>query len=96
MAKGKSAPRPDLADLEPDLPEVWQRQPWRPILIALTLIAIVAAIGVGLQFTIAPHPVSALAKCKTAKQIAPHLYSGRYDEYVAATGHEAPGMRALS
>ena len=76
MAKGKSAPRPDLADLEPDLPEVWQRQPWRPILIALTLIAIVAAIGVGLQFTIAPHPVSALAKCKTAKQIAPHLYSG--------------------
>jgi ATPase subunit of ABC transporter with duplicated ATPase domains len=23
----------------------------------------------------------------------PHLYGGRYDEYVAATGHEAPGMR---
>src|SRR5262249_47611171 len=23
----------------------------------------------------------------------PHPYGGRYDEYVAATGHEAPGMR---
>ncbi len=26
----------------------------------------------------------------------PHLYGGRYDEYVRATGREAPGMRALS
>jgi ATPase subunit of ABC transporter with duplicated ATPase domains len=25
----------------------------------------------------------------------PHLYPGTYDEYVAATGHEAPGMRQL-
>ncbi|HUS63860.1 MAG TPA: ABC-F family ATP-binding cassette domain-containing protein, partial [Kofleriaceae bacterium] len=25
----------------------------------------------------------------------PHLYGGPYDEYVAATGHEAPGMRQL-
>jgi hypothetical protein len=24
----------------------------------------------------------------------PHLYGGNYDEYVAATGREAPGMRA--
>jgi cyclophilin family peptidyl-prolyl cis-trans isomerase len=76
LAKGKSAPRPDPADLEPELPELWERQPWRPVLIALTLIAIIAAIGVGLQWTISPHPVSALARCKTAKQIAPHLYSG--------------------
>jgi ATPase subunit of ABC transporter with duplicated ATPase domains len=27
---------------------------------------------------------------------APHLYGGRYDEYVTATGREAPGMRSLS
>jgi ATPase subunit of ABC transporter with duplicated ATPase domains len=26
---------------------------------------------------------------------APHVYGGPYDEYVAATGHEAPGMRAV-
>jgi ATPase subunit of ABC transporter with duplicated ATPase domains len=26
---------------------------------------------------------------------APHLFGGPYDEYVAATGHEAPGMRAM-
>jgi ATPase subunit of ABC transporter with duplicated ATPase domains len=26
---------------------------------------------------------------------APHIYGGPYDEYVAATGHEAPGMRAV-
>jgi ATPase subunit of ABC transporter with duplicated ATPase domains len=26
----------------------------------------------------------------------PHLYGGSYDEYVAATGREAPGMRAIS
>ena len=26
---------------------------------------------------------------------APHVYGGRYDEYVAPTGREAPGMRAL-
>lgn len=26
---------------------------------------------------------------------APHLYPGSYGEYVAATGHEAPGMRAF-
>jgi ATPase subunit of ABC transporter with duplicated ATPase domains len=26
----------------------------------------------------------------------PHVYGGRYDEYVAATGHEAPGMRAIA
>ncbi|HVO30823.1 MAG TPA: ABC transporter ATP-binding protein, partial [bacterium] len=25
----------------------------------------------------------------------PHLYPGTYDEYVASTGHAAPGMRAL-
>jgi ATPase subunit of ABC transporter with duplicated ATPase domains len=25
---------------------------------------------------------------------APHIYGGSYDEYVASTGHEAPGMRA--
>jgi cyclophilin family peptidyl-prolyl cis-trans isomerase len=75
LAKGKSAPRPDQADLEPELPEAWERHPWRPILIALVLIGIVAAIGVGLQWTIAPHPVSALANCKTAKQISPRLYS---------------------
>jgi ATPase subunit of ABC transporter with duplicated ATPase domains len=25
----------------------------------------------------------------------PHVYGGPYDEYVAAAGHEAPGMRAL-
>jgi ATPase subunit of ABC transporter with duplicated ATPase domains len=25
----------------------------------------------------------------------PHVYGGRYDEYVAATGREAPGMRAV-
>jgi ATPase subunit of ABC transporter with duplicated ATPase domains len=25
----------------------------------------------------------------------PHVYGGPYDEYVASTGHEAPGMRAL-
>jgi ATPase subunit of ABC transporter with duplicated ATPase domains len=25
----------------------------------------------------------------------PHIYGGSYDEYVAATGREAPGMRAI-
>jgi len=30
-----------------------------------------------------------------APGVAPHVYGGRYDEYVAQTGHEAPGMRAL-
>ena len=25
----------------------------------------------------------------------PHLYGGTYDEYVAASGHAAPGMREL-
>ena len=25
----------------------------------------------------------------------PHLYPGHYDEYVASTGHEAPGMRQI-
>jgi len=25
----------------------------------------------------------------------PHVYGGPYDEYVAATGHEAPGMRSI-
>ena len=29
-----------------------------------------------------------------APGVAPHVYGGPYDEYVAATGHEAPGMRA--
>ncbi|MCA1662686.1 MAG: ATP-binding cassette domain-containing protein [Myxococcales bacterium] len=31
-----------------------------------------------------------------APGVAPHVYGGRYDEYVAQTGHEAPGMRALN
>ena len=26
----------------------------------------------------------------------PHMYGGSYDEYVAATGREAPGMRAAA
>jgi ATPase subunit of ABC transporter with duplicated ATPase domains len=30
-----------------------------------------------------------------APGVAPHVYGGRYDEYVAQTGREAPGMRAL-
>jgi ATPase subunit of ABC transporter with duplicated ATPase domains len=29
-----------------------------------------------------------------APGVAPHVYGGRYEEYVAQTGHEAPGMRA--
>ena len=28
-----------------------------------------------------------------APGVAPHVYGGGYDEYVASTGHEAPGMR---
>ena len=28
--------------------------------------------------------------------VPPHLYGGSYDEYVAATGREAPGMRVMS
>jgi ATPase subunit of ABC transporter with duplicated ATPase domains len=31
-----------------------------------------------------------------APGVAPHLYGGSYDEYVSATGREAPGMRALA
>ncbi len=31
-----------------------------------------------------------------APGVAPHVYGGRYDEYVAQTGREAPGMRAQS
>ena len=31
-----------------------------------------------------------------APGVPPHVYGGPYDEYVATTGHEAPGMRALS
>jgi ATPase subunit of ABC transporter with duplicated ATPase domains len=31
-----------------------------------------------------------------APGIPPHVYGGRYDEYVAQTGHEAPGMRAIA
>jgi ATPase subunit of ABC transporter with duplicated ATPase domains len=27
--------------------------------------------------------------------VAPHLYGGSYDEYVAATGREAPGTRVI-
>ena len=26
----------------------------------------------------------------------PHVYPGGYSEYVAATGHEAPGMRSAT
>ena len=26
----------------------------------------------------------------------PHAYGGSYEEYVASTGHEAPGMRAIA
>ncbi|HEX9103416.1 MAG TPA: ABC-F family ATP-binding cassette domain-containing protein [Polyangia bacterium] len=29
-----------------------------------------------------------------APGVPPHVYGGRYDEYVAQTGHEAPGMRS--
>ena len=28
-----------------------------------------------------------------APGVPPHIYAGRYDEYVSASGHEAPGMR---
>ena len=31
-----------------------------------------------------------------APGVPPHVYGGRYDEYVAQTGREAPGMRAQS
>jgi ATPase subunit of ABC transporter with duplicated ATPase domains len=31
-----------------------------------------------------------------APGVPPHVYGGHYDEYVATTGREAPGMRALS
>jgi ATPase subunit of ABC transporter with duplicated ATPase domains len=31
-----------------------------------------------------------------APGVPPHVYGGRYDEYVAQTGHEAPGMRAVA
>jgi peptidylprolyl isomerase/peptidyl-prolyl cis-trans isomerase B (cyclophilin B) len=46
------------------------------VVIALGLIAVVAAIGVGLGAALAPHPTAALARCKTTRQLAPHLYAG--------------------
>jgi cyclophilin family peptidyl-prolyl cis-trans isomerase len=46
------------------------------VLIALVLIAVVAAIGLGMQATLAPNPVAALSKCKPQRQLAPHLYAG--------------------
>jgi cyclophilin family peptidyl-prolyl cis-trans isomerase len=78
VAKGKVGPRaaPLPPDLDPELPPAWERQPWRPVLIALVLIGVVAAIGLGVQATLAPRPVAALAKCKPQRQLAPHLYAG--------------------
>ena len=75
MAKGKPGPKAEPLDLEPEYPESWQRQPWRPLVIALAVLGVAAAFGLGLQATLAPHPVAALAKCKTARQVGPRLYS---------------------
>jgi cyclophilin family peptidyl-prolyl cis-trans isomerase len=59
------------------MPASWERQPWRPLVIVFVVLLVVVGIGYGLQSAVAPHPVAALAKCKTARQIAPHLYAGR-------------------
>jgi hypothetical protein len=34
--------------------------------------------------------------CSSCRRRAPRIYGGSYDEYVASTGREAPGMRPLA
>jgi peptidylprolyl isomerase/peptidyl-prolyl cis-trans isomerase B (cyclophilin B) len=76
VAKSRVAPRPARpSDIEPELPAIWERQPWRPALVVLCLLAVLAAIGIGLEAAVAPHPAAALAKCKTATQLGPHRYA---------------------
>ncbi len=51
----------------------------RPIValaISAVVVALVVGAGVGIDWALATHPASAFAKCRTAPQLAPHLYSG--------------------
>ena len=79
MSKAKSA-RPSIplepAD-DPILPETWRRRPWIPVVIAVAVLAVVLGAGLAMNSALQPAVPSQLSGCRTAAQLAPHLYAGR-------------------
>ncbi len=43
--------------------------------ISVLVVAVVIAAGVGIDWAVSPHPPTAFARCRTAAQLAPNLYS---------------------
>jgi cyclophilin family peptidyl-prolyl cis-trans isomerase len=77
--KSKVAPRrpAPVEHDEAELPEMWRRRPWAPVLIVGVLIAAVLGSGLAVDRALAPQIPPALAGCKTSVQIAPHQFIGR-------------------
>jgi peptidylprolyl isomerase len=80
VSKAKTPARRPVATPEDDvvdLPPSWRDRPWIPVVIAGAVIAAVLGAGLAMDQALrAPKP-SALAACRTATQIAPHLFVER-------------------
>jgi cyclophilin family peptidyl-prolyl cis-trans isomerase len=85
--KTKAATRgPSPAELEEaELPEMWRRRPWVPVLIVAVLIVAVLGTGLMVDRALAPQIPAALAGCSTSVQIAPHQYIGRQPICITAS-----------
>jgi cyclophilin family peptidyl-prolyl cis-trans isomerase len=51
-------------------------RPWQALAISGLVVAIVIGAGAAIDWAARPHPPAAFAKCRTATQLAPDLYSG--------------------
>lgn len=51
-------------------------RPLVALVISAVVVALVVLAGVGIDWVTGPHPAPAFAKCRTAAQLAPDLYSG--------------------
>src|SRR5437016_2886331 len=57
-------------------PERPTMRPWQALAISGLVVAIVIGAGAAIDWAARPHPPAAFAKCRTATQLAPDLYSG--------------------
>jgi cyclophilin family peptidyl-prolyl cis-trans isomerase len=51
-------------------------RPWQALVITAVVVALVIGAGIGIDWQVSAHPQGAFAKCRTAAQLGPHLYSG--------------------
>lgn len=79
MSKAKQLSRRAPVTAEDEtvaIPAAWRKRAWVPVLIMAIVIAAALGSGLAIDQALKPSQPSALAGCKTAPQIGPHVFIG--------------------